>query len=216
MAKKKEIEIEESEVLPKRPKVKIPKIKFSLKKALLFIIVVGILYLARSLFVAALVNNEPITRVEILTQLEKRQGADLLESVINQKLILQEARRQNIDVSKEEVSAEISKLEESVKAQGNDLNTLLASEGLSRADLEEQIKIQKIVEKILAKDITISDEEVDKYLKDSKDFLPKDASEDELKTQAKEQLMNQKISEKFYSWVQELKNKAKIIKFVSY
>jgi parvulin-like peptidyl-prolyl isomerase len=64
------------------------------------------------------------------------------------------------------------------------------------------------VEKMLGKDIKISDKEVEDFVKGNP--TAKDLSKDQLK----EQIRSQKVSEKFQTWIEDLKKKAKISKFI--
>ncbi|MDP2649265.1 MAG: hypothetical protein Q8P10_00315, partial [bacterium] len=70
-------------------KLKQPKIFIGL---IVVILAVGAFFL-KGLFVAALVNGEPITRVAIISELEKQGGKQALSSLVNQVLILQEAKK---------------------------------------------------------------------------------------------------------------------------
>ena len=47
---------------------------------------------SRGLFVVALVNGEPISRIEVIKALEKQGGKATLDSLVTKKLIAQEAR----------------------------------------------------------------------------------------------------------------------------
>jgi parvulin-like peptidyl-prolyl isomerase len=62
--------------------------------------------------VVAVVNADPITRNMLAQASLKRYGTDVLDNMINRHLILQECSKQGIEVSKEEVSAEIRRIAE--------------------------------------------------------------------------------------------------------
>ena len=63
----------------------------------LLILVVG-LYFGRSLLFAALVGGRPITRVELISELEKQGGQQALESLVTKELVKQEAQKKNINI----------------------------------------------------------------------------------------------------------------------
>jgi len=96
----------------------------------------------------ATVNGQPISRLTLIREMEKSSGKQVLEGLIGKTLILQEAKKQNIFVGKEDIDQEMAKIEENFKNQGQDLNQLLAFQGMTRADLEEQIQLQKTAEKL--------------------------------------------------------------------
>lgn len=175
-----------------------------------------LLFLNRGLFVAAMVNNQPISRLSVVSELEKKQGKSALDSLITETLIMQEAQKNNIVVSQEEVDGEIGKISDSVKAQGQDLDQLLTLQGMKKEDLEKQVRVQKIVEKILADKLNVTDEDVKKYITDNKDSFPATMKEEEKVTQARTQLQQDKIGTEFQTWVTDLRSKSDIKYFVSY
>lgn len=194
----------------------VPKNRRYITLALILVLVLGALYLLRSFFVAAIVNGQPISRVSVVNELEKQSGKQVLDTVVTKTLILQEAKKQNVTVSQEEINQETKKIEDNVKKQGQTLDQVLALQGMDRAALVEQIRIQKTVEKILGKDIKVTDKEVDAYIETNKEALGADPTSNESKASVKQQLTQQKLSEKFQTWLDGLKKKAKINYFVSY
>ena len=194
------------------------KVKLS-PKALIIIgvlLLVTILVLSKDLFVAALVNGQPISRWQILKKSEEAQGAQILDSLVTDQLIKQEAQKQGIKINEDEVDQQIEEIKASIQEQGQDFDTLLSMQGMTLEDLKGRIRIQKMVEQLLGSEVEVADEEVDQYLEDNKEFLPEDMPEEEMKEQARQQLEQQKLSEKYQSWLDELKEKAKINYFVDY
>ncbi len=184
--------------------------KRNLAVFLSLIILAGALFYFKNQFIVAIVNGRPITRLALIKELEKQGGRSVLESLVTKTLILQEAKKQNVTVNKDEINQEIKEIEENLIRQGQDFDELLKSQGMTRKDLEEQIKIQKIVEQIAGKDIQVSDEEIDDFIKENKESLPKDSSSEEVRLSVKEQLRQQKMSEAVQSWIESLHNNAKI------
>lgn len=201
-----------------KPKLNLKKAKLS-PKALIIIgvlLLVTILVLSKDLFVAALVNGQPISRWQILKKSEEAQGGQILDSLVTDQLIKQEAQKQGIKINEDEVDQQIEEIKASIQEQGQDFDTLLSMQGMTLEDLKGRIRIQKMVEQLLGSEVEVADEEVDQYLEDNKEFLPEDMSEEEMKEQARQQLEQQKLSEKYQSWLDELKEKAKINYFVDY
>jgi len=60
--------------------------------------------------IVAVVNNEPITRDELGKECLKRYGSEVLESVVNKYLIMQECQLRGLTVSEEEVNAEVERM----------------------------------------------------------------------------------------------------------
>lgn len=177
---------------------------------LLVIIVVILLVIFRNQFVVATVNGKPISRFALINELERQSGKTTLDVLITKTLISQEASKRNIIVSNKDIDEETKRIENSLKKQGQDLNTLLSSQGMSRAEFTEQIKIQVLVKKLLADKIKITDKEVNDYYQKNIDSLPKDIEEKKLKEEIKSQLEQQKLSQESNTFVTDLRSKAKI------
>lgn len=191
----------------KQPKIFIP---------LIIVVLVILAFLLKGLFIAALVNGQPITRLALIQELEKQGGKQTLSSLVNQTLILQEARKKNIEVSQKEIDTQAKQIEDSLKAQGQDLNTALAMQGLNRQDFMMQLKLRSLVEKLLADQIKVTDKEVADYMEKNKETLPTDLKEPEIKKGVAEQLKQQKLASKSQEWLVGLQKNAKINYFVSY
>lgn len=196
-----------------------PKQLVSKKKiliGLLIVLAVALLYNFRGLFIVALVNGQPITRLSVIQELEKRGGNQTITSLITQVLIQQEAEKKGITVSDSELDEEVKKIEDNLKKQGQKLDDALLFQGLTREDFIEQIRFQKLVEKLLAKDIKATDEEIKKFIDQNKDSLPKDLKPEEVTASARQQLEQQKLGTKAQEWIADLQKKADIKYFVSY
>jgi len=183
---------------------------------LLTVALLALLYTFRGLFLAALVNGEPITRLSIVKESEKQGGKQILDNLVTRTLILQEAKKQNVTIPQGDIDKEIKKLETEFSQQGQKLTDLLSSRGMTRGDLEDQIRPRLIIEKILGKEVAVTDKEVADYLEKNKELIPEGASSTDTQTNVKEQLRQQKINEKFQPWVENLKKNSKINYFVSY
>lgn len=201
----------EKQLSPRRP---ISKSKLSLVIGI--VVIIGILYLLKGFFIAAIVNGQPIFRFSLIQELEKQGGKRTLETLITKALIQQEAKKQNIIIDKKDIDAEIAKAEDSVKKQGQSLDSVLAMQGMTKEELREQIKLEKTIEKLISKDIQVSDKEITEFIEKNKDTLPEASDSARVKEIAKDQIMRQKISEKFQTWVSDMQKKAKINYFVQY
>jgi hypothetical protein len=176
------------------------------------IIILGVIF--RNQIIVATVNGKPISRLSLISELERQSGKKTLDVLITKNLIFQEAQNKNIVVSDQDIASETKKIEDNLKKQGQDLKTLLAAQGMSQAELSEQIKIQILVKKLLAKEIAVSDKEVNDYIEKNKDAMPKDISEKDLKAEIGNQLQQQKLSQASNKLVTSLREKAKINYFL--
>lgn len=183
---------------------------------LIIIVLAGFAYLFKDIFVVALVNGQPISRLMVINQLEKQSGKQVLSSLVTETLILQEANKRNVKVDNKEIDDEIKKIENDLKKQGQSLEQVLTFQGLRMEEVREQIKLQKLLEKMVGKDITITDKEVSDYIEKNKETLPQNQNEQQLKENVKNQLKQQKLSEKVGTFVSNLQQKATINYFKTY
>lgn len=201
-------------------KVKNLKLLFGSKKQFLLILtailLALVLYRFKGVIVAASVNGAPISRLAVLRELEKEGGKSVLNTLITNALILQEAKKQNVTVSPQEISDQVTKISDNLKKQGQDLDNALAMQGMTRSDLDTQIKLQILVQKMAASGITITDTEAQDYFKQNSSSYPKGTKFEDVKDQIKQDLTQQKASEAINTWITSLKTKAKINYFVNY
>lgn len=180
------------------------------------ILVVALLYFFKGLFIAAMVNGEPISRVSVIKELEKQSGKATLESLITKKLILQEAKNRNIEIGQKEIDAEIKKIETNLKGQGTTLDQALSLQGMTKDQLISEVRLQLAIQKLVSSDVKITDKEVADFLTTNKGQFPEGASEEEMKKEATEQIKSQKLQEKTQAFLADLQKKAKVLKFVGY
>jgi len=180
------------------------------------ILIAVALFFAKGIFVAATVNGSPISRLSVIKELEKQGGKQALEAMIDKKLIETELNKQKVTVTKEQIDAEIDKIEAQVTAQGGTLEMALAQQGMTEEKLREQITIQKKLEKLLADKVAVTEAEIDTYIKDSKATPPKDVKMEDFRKQIGEQLKGQKFQQEAQKWVSDLTTSAKIKYYVNY
>ncbi|MBI4089631.1 MAG: SurA N-terminal domain-containing protein [Candidatus Levybacteria bacterium] len=191
----------------KKPKFFIP---------LIVIVLAVIAFFLKGLFIAALVNGQPITRLTLIAELEKQGGKQALTALVNQSLILQEAKKKNVSVSQKELDAATKQIEDSLKKQGQSLDAALAIQGFTKEDFLMQIKLKTLVEKLLVSEIKVTDKEVTDYIEKNKSTFPTNLKEDEIKREVKQQLEQQKLATKSQEWIANLNKNAKINYFVNY
>jgi hypothetical protein len=177
--------------------------------AILVIAVVLLIGFFKNQFVVASVNGEPVTRVQLISELEKRQGKAALDNIISEMLVLQEAKSKKISVSEKEVEDQIKTIEKNLEGQGQKLDTLLTAQNVSRKDLEEQVRLQLMLKKLVGT-VEITDKEIADFIEQNKEILPESTDEAQLNNQVKQQLEQQKTGEKIQTLVSELQQKAKI------
>lgn len=180
------------------------------------VLVIGAFLFTRGYIVAATVNGTPISRVAIISELEKQGGKQALEASIQEQLLQNALKEKGITIEDSVVNEEIKLIEENVKSQGGTLKAALEQQGMTLEILREQIKTQKGIEVAIADKLIISDEEVASYAKTAGIEKPEEMNEAEFTEAVKDQLKQQKFQTEAAGWVQSLTDSANITYYVSY
>lgn len=181
------------------------------------IIVLGILlYYFRSFFVAAIVNGQPIPRWQVINQAEKQSGKQALDSLVRDALIEQEAQKQHVTVSDQEINDQIKSIQKNLSKSGQTLDQALAQQNMTRTDLKKLVRLDKLVSKMAGSKVQVSDKDVQDYIDKNKDTLPQNQTDQQLKASVKTQLSQQKLNEAVQTWLAGLQKNAHVTYFVQY
>ncbi len=187
-------------------------VKFrSSKNLYIAALVIGVLLLAifkKNWFVVAMVNNTPITNLELQTQLNQQFRTQTLTQLINEKIIMLEASKKAALPTQAEINNKIAELEKTVGGKAA-LDSLLSQQGQTRVSLLNQIRIQLTITKLYEKEATVSAEEVTKFVDKNKAQMQATDSAAQQK-EAYDIIKNQKLSQLFSQKFQELHQKANI------
>jgi peptidyl-prolyl cis-trans isomerase SurA len=138
--------------------------------------------------IAAVVNDEVISVFDVVSRMRMvmlssniadspetraRLGQQVLRSLIDEKLELQEAKKQNVTASDAEVKNGLDQIEKQNNMRPGQLNDFLKARGIDRASLVNQMTASivwaKLVRRQAAQSTEISDEEIDEALKRAKE-----------------------------------------------
>lgn len=189
---------------------KVPKnaVKFG-ALALVLALAVGA-FLARNYLIVATVNGTPIYRWDVVRQLESQYGQQAVDRVITETLISQKATEQGIVVEESEIDEQMNQIEEQVTSMGQTFDAALAAEGLTRDELRHQIRTQKQLEQLAGEPSEITDEDIQSYIDQNRDFLPEEATEEELQDIARQQLSSQQDQQHLQETLTNLRAEADI------
>lgn len=136
---------------------------------------------------------------------------ETLDSLVDRELLMQQASKEDIEVSDEKVEVELSKIKES---GAEDIDTLLEQYQITEEDFKEQLKFDLTFDKYkdTLEDIEVSDEELKDYYnqvkEEQEDVPPLEEMESAYKQEAKEK----KILDTLEKELDELKEDADIEK----
>src|SRR5882672_7270062 len=140
--------------------------------------------------IAAVVNDEVVSVADVRSRLrmvmlssnfpdspETRQriAGQVLRTIVDEKLQMQEAKKQNVTASDAEVNKAISQIEKQNNMQPGQLDGVLKARGIERGALVDQLTASivwaKLVRRLFAQTTTVSDEEIDDAVKRLKETI---------------------------------------------
>lgn len=175
---------------------------------LVVLLLLALVYYKRSWFIAASVDGMPITNLELQQRLNSDYRDQTLTQMINEKVILDAGKKNNITVTDQDINNKIASIEDQVGG-ADQLDSLLSQQGQTRASLRDQVKIQLIIERMYDSQATVSAQEVDQYIAQNKDMLKATDSAGQ-KQEAEQDLKQQKIGEIFNQQFPQLKSQANV------
>jgi hypothetical protein len=178
----------------------------------LVILFVILLATNKGLVLAAVVNGKPVFSWQLTQTLKSRFGAQTLEGMIGEMLVADEAKKQGVAVAPEELEAKRAEVVASLGGEAQ-FEDLLSFQGMTRADFENQIRLQLLVQKLLGAGVEVTEEEIDVYVRDNAATLTA-TDPAQLRVEARNVILDQKVSEKIQPWFLELKDNAKIMRFL--
>lgn len=184
---------------------------FIILAALIFV-----LWQVKSVFVAATVNNQPISRAKLVRELETRYGEQVLDTLITQKLVEQAANEQNITVTDEEINQQIEEIRTQVELQGSTLEDALAMQGQTEENLREGVRYSIMVEKLFEGQAQVTEEEVRAYYDQNQEFYGEETTYEDVSANIREQMVQQQLSGRFQQWLMERRDEATIRQFVNF
>lgn len=117
--------------------------------------------------VVATVNGEPITKADLYKEMVAVTGKPVLRELIDQRLIAQEAKKQGIKVTRDDVQAELARIRKNFSSE-LEFQAFLAQSGISQERLEvaveKTVMLRRLVEPQAKARVT--DEAVKKYFEE--------------------------------------------------
>ena len=138
--------------------------------------------------IAAVVNDEVISVADLQSRLrmvmlssnladspETRQriAGQVLRTIVDEKLQMQEAKRQNITATQEEINKALGQIAKQNNLQADQLDSVMRAHGIERSALVDQLTASivwsKLVRRLVSQTNVVSDEEIDYALKRAKE-----------------------------------------------
>jgi foldase protein PrsA len=153
--------------------LKIPTNYFSLLVKIIIFVVAAIVVIKigsslRTGGTVAIVNGERISRKELQKRLENIYGQSVLERMIEEKLVIQEGKKQKIKVKEEEITEKVNDLIRRFPSKEK-FEELMRESNMTMKDVREQIKVGIILDKLVER--VIPEQEVKDYFDQHKEMF---------------------------------------------
>ncbi len=122
--------------------------------------------------IIAQVNEHKITHNELYQRLLRINGQQVLNQMINELLIEDEAKKQKIDVSEKELSEKFDEIKNQFVDEEN-FNNWLNSQGINLEEFKNQLRLTLLQDKLIvkAKNIKVTDKEINDFFEQNRDKL---------------------------------------------
>lgn len=135
----------------------------------LIFLVIGLWGCQQGSNVIAEVENQKITQEELNQELNNQYGTEVLQNLIDQKLIQLEAKKKNITVSDEEIKKEVEKI--ALNMGGMDrLQEQIASKGITLEEYKSKLKLDIMLRKLIINELT--EDEIKVFYDNNRQSLP--------------------------------------------
>lgn len=193
--------------LKKKPKICFKK-EFKITFLALLLLTAGLYFLKNHLIVA-IVNGKPIFRSEIIKELEKQLGNEVLNGLITRTLIEQKAQEEKIIITQSEIDEELKKIDEELASRGSNLTDTLKQRNLDKKNLIQDIRLQLILVKLIPPPL-ITDEEISSYFEKNKMNYEPQINLEDVKEEIEIKLKQEKLISLTQNFIDKLYEKAKI------
>ena len=206
-------------------KSSVPALKLSFTKSVIWKYVIWILvflvsFCAIDFFIQylnndysiAVVNGQRVKTSEFYSRLKSSFGSKVVSDLVDEQLILQEAKKKKVTVSTKEINSKLSDIETQIGGK-DQLDAALTANSLSLEELKLQIRNELLAEKILRPTIKYTDSDLQAFFDQYKSVIypnETDPKFEDHKTDIVEVYINQTLSTKKTTWLQDLRDKAKI------
>ncbi|MFV9511708.1 peptidyl-prolyl cis-trans isomerase [Tepidibacillus sp. LV47] len=113
--------------------------------------------------IVAYVDGEKITQSQLVEELKRRYGKEVLNDYINKLVILKAAEKYEINVDRKEIEREYNKLQEEYDSEEGNTASGREQMGFNKDELMQNIKLQLLWEELATKDVVIPEKDLKTY-----------------------------------------------------
>ncbi len=167
----------------------------------------------------AVIDGTRVSRSEWRGRLEKSYGAAMATQLIEENIILLQAKKDGIEITDEEIASKVDEVRTSIGGEEL-LQSALVANNITMEELEDQIKIELLSKKILEPTLVYTEEDVKSFFDQYSDVIfsseaaaleeGEQLDYDTYKDKTKEVYIEQLVSSNLDSWLTEKKSQYNI------
>ncbi|MEW6173157.1 MAG: hypothetical protein AB1510_08865 [Bacillota bacterium] len=157
----------------------------------------------------ARVDGKPIRYAEFTAALGKAHGREVLDFLVEKKLVEEAAKRRSIKVDEREIEAKFQEVKKPYSSE-TDFERFLKQGHLTVTDIKDRIYLQLLAEKLVG-EVRVEPKELREFYEQFKDLQYNNQPYDKVKQQVKRDYMAFTRARLVPQAIQRLKEKAKII-----
>lgn len=155
-------------------------------------------------------GNTSITQYQLYDEMKNLYGKQMLNEMVAESLITQEAKQQNISVTPEEVDKQVESMKQQVGSE-EAFHDYLRNMGMDEKRLRKKLTVLMTRDKLLDKAFPVTDEDIKKYYEANKEQMGSPVpSLDKVQDQIKEVLADTKRGENYGKWMEDLQKKHQV------
>ncbi|TNJ67350.1 peptidylprolyl isomerase [Paenibacillus hemerocallicola] len=122
--------------------------------------------------VVATVNGVEIGKQQLFDELIRNGGAQVLNNLINEELVKQEADKAGVQVTDADLNKELDSFKKSLSLSSDEeFDMMLMQYGMTKDELKKQMPMQVRLRKLLEPKTDVTEEEMKKYYDENKEML---------------------------------------------
>lgn len=155
-------------------------------------------------------GDTSITQYQLYDEMKNLYGKQMLNELVSQSLITQEAKLQNITVEQQEIDKQV----ESMKQQSGSeeaFRDYLSNMGMDEKNLREKLRVLMTRDKLLDKAFPVTEEQVKKYYDTNKEQMGSPVPElGKVREQIKQVLADGNRGDNYGRWMENLQKKYQV------
>ena len=114
----------------------------------------------------AAIGGKTITIEQLQQRLIDRYGIETINQMLDREAVELEAESMGVNVSPEDIGQELKRMSQGYESEEQFYRTMEEQLGLSRAELQEDVRHKLLLERLALRDVVVTEAEIEKYIRE--------------------------------------------------